>query len=151
MTEDLTLDEKIENLKKTTDLVNSLPDDFTLKNGWTTKELAIHLWSWDNELMKLCEDKINDQCDDFQFDHDIQGMDYSKWNDYILGEKGDMSLKEARALFKKNRVKLIETFEKLVSIPEKYDEKNFRNSARIMDIWQHDKMHLEAGGLQIDF
>ena len=45
----------IEKLKTTTKLFLDLPDDTELPNGWSKRELGIHLKGWDEELIKIAE------------------------------------------------------------------------------------------------
>ena len=53
---------------------------------------------------------------------------------------------------RKHVTKIITLFEKLIEFPETVeDEKSFYRTDRILDLWQHDKQHLEAGGIKVDF
>jgi len=152
MTEKISLEKKIENMKKTTELILALDESFTIPNGWKTKELLLHLWSWDDEFVKICQFKMKDSLDQCKFEFQSMEMEYSEWNDYVLDKMKDVSFKEAKEKFKETRYKIIDLFEELIKIPETVeDEKSFYHTDRILDLWQHDKQHLEAGGAKIEF
>ena len=64
----------------------------------------------------------------------------------------DYDFKKAQKKFKETRYKILEIFDELIKLPETIeDEKSYLRTERILDLWQHDKMHLEAGGAKIDF
>ena len=152
MTEKISLEKKIENMKKTTEFILALDESFTIPNGWKTKELLLHLWSWDDEFVKICQFKMKDSLDQCKFEFQSMEMEYSEWNDYVLDKMKDVSFKEAKEKFKETRYKIIDLFEELIKIPETVeDEKSFYHTDRILDLWQHDKQHLEAGGAKIEF
>lgn len=152
MNEKISLEKKIENMKKTTEFILALDESFTIPNGWKTKELLLHLWSWDDEFVKICQFKMKDSLDQCKFEFQSMEMEYSEWNDYVLDKMKDVSFKEAKEKFKDTRYKIIDLFEELIKIPETVeDEKSFYRTDRILDLWQHDKQHLEAGGAKIEF
>jgi len=152
MTEKISLEKKIENMKKTTEFILALDESFTIPNGWKTKELLLHLWSWDDEFVRICQFKMKDSLDQCKFEFQSMEMEYSEWNDYVLDKMKDISFKEAKEKFKETRYKIIDLFEELIKIPETVeDEKSFYRTDRILDLWQHDKQHLEAGGAKIEF
>ena len=152
MEQKLSPEQHIENTRKITEMILSLDNSFELPNGWTLKELLIHLWSWDDQMIKGCNAKLEGKCDDFKFDHQEKGMDFNEWNDMIISDKKKLSLKEVRNLFKETREKTIATFEKVISEPETIeDEKNFLRKENVATLWMHDKHHLEKGGLKVEF
>ncbi|MCG3254117.1 MAG: hypothetical protein KAX09_09725 [Candidatus Heimdallarchaeota archaeon] len=152
MTEKISLEKKIENMKKTTEFILALDESFTIPNGWKTKELLLHLWSWDDEFVKICQFKMKDSLDQCKFEFQSMEMEYSEWNDYVLDKMKDVSFKEAKEKFKETRYKVLSIFEELIKLPETVeDEKSFLRTDRILDLWQHDKQHLEAGGAKIEF
>ncbi len=152
MNEKISLEKKMENMKKTTEFILALDESFTMPNGWKTKELLLHLWSWDDEFVKICQFKMKDSLDQCKFEFQSMEMEYSEWNDYVLDKMKDVSFKEAKEKFKDTRYKIIDLFEELIKIPETVeDEKSFYRTDRILDLWQHDKHHLEAGGAKIEF
>lgn len=152
MNEKISLEKKIQNMKKTTEFILALDESFTIPNGWKTKELLLHLWSWDDEFVRICQFKLKDSLDQCKFEFQSMEMEYSEWNDYVLDKMKDVSFKEAKEKFKDTRYKIIDLFEELIKIPETVkDEKSFYRTDRILDLWQHDKQHLEAGGAKIEF
>lgn len=152
MNEKISLEKKIENMKKTTEFLLTLDESFTIPNGWKTKELLLHLWSWDDEFVKICQFKMKDSLDQCKFEFQSMEMEYSEWNDYVLDKMKDVSSKEAKEKFKETRYKIIDLFVELIKIPETVeDEKSFYRTDRILDFWQHDKQHLEAGGAKMEF
>ncbi|NHJ32443.1 MAG: hypothetical protein FK732_06245 [Asgard group archaeon] len=152
MNEKISLEQKLGNMKKTTEFLLALDESFTLPNGWKTKELLLHLWSWDDEFVKICQHKIKDNLDQCKFEFQSMEMDYSEWNDYMLDKMKDINFKKAQKKFKETRYKVLNIFEELIKLPETVeDEKSFLRTDRILDLWQHDKQHLEAGGAKIDF
>ena len=152
MNEKISLEKKIENMKKTTEFILALDESFTIPNGWKTKELLLHLWSWDDEFVKICQFKMKDSLDQCKFEFQSMEMEYSEWNDYVLDKMKDVSFKEAKEKFKETRYKVLSIFEELIKLPETVeDEKSFLRTDRILDLWQHDKQHLEAGGAKIEF
>ncbi|NHJ38589.1 MAG: ClbS/DfsB family four-helix bundle protein [Asgard group archaeon] len=152
MEQKLSPKQHLENTRKITKIILSLDENFELPNGWKLRELLIHLWSWDDQMINGCNAKLNGTCDDFKFDHQEKGMKYDKWNDVILEEKKDMSLKEVKKLFKDTREKVIKLFDKIISQPETIeDEKSMFRNENIATLWMHDKQHLEKGGQKIDF
>ena len=152
MTEKISLEKKIENMRKTTEFLLALDESFTLPNGWKTKDLLLHLWSWDDEFMKICQFKMKDSIDQCKFEFQSMEIEYSEWNDYIMNIMKDFTYKEAQKKFKETRYKVLSIFEELIKLPETVeDEKSFLRTDRILDLWQHDKQHLEAGGAKIEF
>ncbi|MGC9778850.1 MAG: hypothetical protein HZR80_06365 [Candidatus Heimdallarchaeota archaeon] len=152
MTNKISLEQKMLNTKKITELILDLPVSFSLPNGWGLKELLLHLWSWDDEFTKICEGKMNDSLDQCEFEFKKMNMDYVEWNDYVLEKMSNLTLDEARQKYKETRYKIITLYEKLIKFPETVeDEKSFYRTDRILDLWQHDKQHLKAGGIKIDF
>ncbi len=148
----LTLEDHIARTEQTTKIINGLGDSFALPNGWGLKELLIHIWSWDNELIHACKAKKANALEGFQFSHQKQKLDYNIWNDKIIAEKQGLSLVEVKNLFKKTRTELLSQFKSLLSVPETItDEKSFLRSENLLRIWEHDKHHLELGGLKVAF
>jgi hypothetical protein len=152
MNNKISLDQKIDNMKKTTEFLLTLDESFTLPNGWKTKDLLLHLWSWDDEFVRICQFKLKDSLDQCKFEFQSMEMEYSEWNDYVLEKMKDTSFKEAKEKFKETRYKILDLFVELIKVPETVkDEKSFYRTDRILDLWQHDKQHLEAGGAKIEF
>ncbi|MBK5112570.1 MAG: hypothetical protein KGD59_03115 [Candidatus Heimdallarchaeota archaeon] len=152
MNEEISLNQKIDNMKKTTEFLLALDESFTLTNGWKARELLLHLWCWDDEFVKICEFKMKDSLDQCEFEFQKMKIEYSEWNDYMLDKMKEKSFKEAKEKFKVTRLKIIELFEDLIKLPEIVDdEKSFYRTDKILDLWQHDKQHLEAGGAKIEF
>lgn len=142
----------LEKTKKITKIILSLDDSFKSPNGWTRKELMIHLWSWDDQMLKGCQAKLADKSEEFKFDHQLKGIDYTKWNDLVIAEKKNLSFNETKKLFKETREKTLAMFEKIISQPETItDEKNMFRNENVVTLWMHDKEHLEKGGIKVDF
>ncbi|NHJ04065.1 MAG: ClbS/DfsB family four-helix bundle protein [Candidatus Heimdallarchaeota archaeon] len=148
MNEELTASTKISNIKKTTDAILMLPEVISFPNGWIMKDLLIHLNSWDDELLKYSQALKKSKDDKFVYDHKKLGMDYSNWNDYIIEKFSYLTFEEAKDLFTNTRKKLIKILEELIEIQKKEtDPDKWKKIHSVLDLWQHDKMHLEAGGI----
>jgi len=141
----------LEKLRAITQLLLSLDATTVFPNGWTLRELYIHLWSWDDQMIKGCRAKFAGKWSEFKFDHQVKGISYEKWNDLILEEKQALSLAEARSLFQTTRTEAIAIYEKVISEPETIDdEKNFFRKEHVATLWQHDKHHLEQGNIPVN-
>lgn len=148
----LSPEEHLEKYRKVTKQILALDESIELPNKWKLRELMIHLWSWDDQMIKGCEAKLEDKWCDFKFDHQEKGMDFNEWNDIILEEKKDLPLEEIKKLFKETRDKAISMFEKVIAMKEIIDdEKNFLRKENVATLWMHDKHHLDLAGLKIDY
>ena len=49
----------VENTKKTSEMLENLPDDIILPNKWRKKELLIHIWYWDDVWLRISERMIS--------------------------------------------------------------------------------------------
>ncbi|MHA1307162.1 MAG: hypothetical protein ACTSQN_07700 [Candidatus Heimdallarchaeota archaeon] len=152
MTEKISLEQKYANLEKTTEAILNLDDSFKLPNGWDRRDLILHLWSWDDEMTKLCAEKLEGKCAEFKFGYEELGIDFNEWNDQALEKKKDLAYEEVKELFTTTRKKLLALYKKLMPLPknEELDEKSFKRLANIMTLWKHDKTHLEKGGITLD-
>ena len=45
-----------EKFKLSTQMVRDIPPDTILTNGWNKRKLYIHLYGWDNEIIKYAEE-----------------------------------------------------------------------------------------------
>ncbi len=152
MEQTLTPKQHIENTRKITKQILSLDENFELPNGWKLRELLLHLWSWDDQMIRGCEAKLDDKWCDFKFDHQEKGITYNEWNNKILEEKKDLTLNQVKKMFKETREKTIQLFEKIISMPETIDdEKNFFRKENVATLWMHDKHHLEQAGIKIPY
>ena len=111
MNEKISLEQKLGNMKKTTEFLLALDESFTLPNGWKTKELLLHLWSWDDEFVRICQNKMKDDLDQCKFEFQSMEMDYSEWNDFVLDKMKDLNFSEAQKKFKETRSKVLSIFE----------------------------------------
>jgi hypothetical protein len=142
----------LEKYKKVTKQILALDDSIELPNKWKLRELMIHLWSWDDQMIKGCEAKLEDKWCDFKFDHQEKGIDFNEWNGKILEEKKDVPLAEIKKLFKETRNKAVSMFEKVIAMKETIDdEKNFLRKENVATLWMHDKHHLDQAGVKIDY
>ncbi|MHA1912110.1 MAG: hypothetical protein ACTSYA_10470 [Candidatus Kariarchaeaceae archaeon] len=156
-------DDHIENFKTVTTKLYELPADFSLSNGWTRRELLIHLNSWDQEFVKLTKKALNGELKnfffkferltvderailepEFLFEHQEMDLEFTKWNDYKLEEQKEKTFKEVEELFKDTREKVIDLFEELAE-----KEKGNKFTSQILSLWIHDREHLEKGGVEI--
>ena len=151
LSKEISLKDKITNLKLSTDTLLTLPDYFELENGWKRKELLLHLWTWDVEYIRLCKKKIAKKLKGFKFEYEELGMSYTAWNEHIMETHRNLSEEEIEKRFIKDREKLVALFEKLKDTPEIKVPKNEYLTTQILNLWTHDKMHLEAGGVAIHF
>jgi len=149
LSEELSLQDKITIIKKLTDVLLKLPDSFSLDNGWNKRDLLLHLWTWDMEYIRLCTSKLANKLKKFLFEYETLNMTYSSWNDYNIEKHYELDFEEIKTRFQESRGKLIILFENLINIPEIEATKECFLTKRILDMYQHDKMHLEAGGVAI--
>ena len=157
------LNDHIENVRTVTAKLYDLSEDFSLPNGWTKRELLIHLNCWDQEFVKLTKKALNGELKnfffkfegltaderailekEFLFEHQEMDLEYTKWNDNKLEEKKEKTLDEVEALFRKTRVKAISLFEELAE-----KEKGNKLTSQILSLWMHDWEHLEKGGVEV--
>jgi hypothetical protein len=153
----------IENFKAVTAKIYELPADFSLPNGWTRRELLIHLNGWDQEFVKLTQKAINEELKnfffkfegltaeertilekEFLFEHQEMDLEYTKWNDYKLEKMKEKTVEEVEELFKNTREKIIALFEELAE-----KQKENKLTAQILSLWTHDREHLEKGGVEV--
>ena len=160
-----TYDEKdhIENFNTITKKLAELPADFSLPNGWTKRELLIHLNSWDQEFIKLTKKALSGELrnyffkfteltaeertileKEFLFEHQEKNMVFTAWNDHKLEESKDKTFKEVEEQFTIDREEILTLFEELA---EKQKEKKL--TAQILSLWMHDREHLEKGGVEV--
>ena len=152
MEQKLSPERHLENTRKITKQILSLNENFELPNGWKLREFLIHLWSWDDQMLRGCKAKLDDKRFDFKFNHHEKGIKYEEWNDIILEENKDLTLAETKKMFKETREEAISLFEKIISLPETIDDdKNFFRKETVATLWTHDKLHLEQAGMKIDF
>ena len=104
-------------------------------------------------MTKICQAKLDGEGADFKFEFQKMGIDYSEWNEIALEKKKNLTYKEAKKLFTTTRETLFKFYEQLMKIPEneELEENSLRRLSNIMNLWQHDKLHLEKGGLTLDF
>jgi len=140
--------EKIAKIKITTEAILSLPESFFFPNGWSQRQLLIHLWSWDDQFLELCHTTKKSARKKFVYAHDGEKLPYEKWNDVIIEKFDDMSYEEAREIFEETRIDLIKSFEKFAKlIMKEGNEGKYDYIEKLMDLWVHDKLHLESGGI----
>lgn len=152
MEQKLSPEQHLENTRKITKIILSLDESLELPNGWKLRELLLHLYSWDDQMINGCKAKLDGTCDEFKFDHQEKDLKVEKWNDLKIEEKKDLSFTEVKKLFKETREKVIGLFDKIISQPETIeDEKSFFRNENLVTLWMHDKQHLEQAGQKIDF
>jgi len=156
-------EDHIENIKTVTTKLDELPTDFSLPNGWTKRELLIHLNGWDQEFAKLAQKALDGGLKnfffkfesitaderailekEFLFEHQEMDLDFIKWNDYKQEQMKEKTFKEVEELFKSTRKKVIALFEELA---EKKKENKY--TGQILSLWTHDREHLEQGGVEV--
>ncbi|MEA2069962.1 MAG: hypothetical protein U9O98_01580 [Asgard group archaeon] len=150
MTDNLTIEQNLQNLIKTTDIILSANKEISQPNGWKLREILIHLWAWDQEMIKGCQAKISGKGNEFQFAHQKQNMDMNKWNIEIIKQKDSLSFAEAKKLFAETRQKTIDLFRKVIKMPETItDKESFLRNENLVRLWFHDKHHLEQADQKI--
>ncbi|MHA1221433.1 MAG: hypothetical protein ACTSQB_06845 [Candidatus Heimdallarchaeota archaeon] len=151
MSDKISNEQKISYLEILTEKLLSLPESFSLPNGWKLRELYIHLWSWDDAVTKACEAKMADKLADFTFDHTKLGLTFSEWNDKIIADNSGLTLSDAKEIFTTTRKAIIDIYKKLITLPETIeDEKSFIHTDNLLSLFNHDKHHLEQACLEID-
>ncbi|MBD3192286.1 MAG: ClbS/DfsB family four-helix bundle protein [Candidatus Heimdallarchaeota archaeon] len=146
----LSIQQNIKNLKQTSEFLLSLDENVSQSNGWTLREILLHIWSWDEQMIDACEAKIAGATDDDLFDYQKQGIEMDLWNEQMIEQKKDLSLEEVKKLFKETREKTIKYFEKFfANIETIEDEESFLRFETVVVLWQHDKHHIEQAGQKV--
>ncbi len=148
MPENLKPIEKIAKIEITTETILSLPETFSFPNGWSQRQLLIHLWSWDDQFLELCHTTKKSARKTFVYAHNGEKLPLEKWNDVVIEKFDDMTYEEAREIFEETRNDLLKSFEKYAKLMMKEgNQGKYEDIEKLMDLWIHDKMHLESGGI----
>ena len=129
-------------LEITTKKVLDLPNDTKLPNDWGKRELAIHLFSWDSELVEFADKLRKGGTFDWNEVHP-EDMDINETNKGHMIDNEDLSFTEAVEVFADTRMELISTYEDLVNNYYQ-DEKSFTD---YFTMWMHDVHHLKQAGI----
>ncbi len=132
----------IENLEKTTKMFLDLPNDMKLPNGWGKRELAIHLFSWDSEMVEYADHLRRGNT--FVWEEILpEEEDINEVNKGYFVENEDLTLAEAIEVFTDTRLELIATYVDIVN-------NHFQDEKSFMDyfvLWMHDVHHLKQAGV----
>ena len=126
---------------------------------WTFKQLIIHIWSWDLEMIGLLEaqmsgnvksldydsltDKEKEALDDyFQFEYQSMGIPLEEWNELMLNRHKDKSVRELKQELNRSRISLVMTYRKHI---ERFKDQP-EVTKRTISIWRHDLHHIKKGG-----
>ncbi|MHA1347303.1 MAG: hypothetical protein ACTSO3_12965, partial [Candidatus Heimdallarchaeaceae archaeon] len=113
-----------------------------LPNGWGKRELAIHLFSWDNEMAEYADHLREGNLfvwSEFHPEH----LDLNAINKGFLDENEDLSFEEAIETFTNIRMELLETYNDILN-NHFINEKSF---ADYFTMWMHDTGHLKQAGI----
>ena len=130
----------IEKLKITTEMLLNLEDDTELPNGWTKREILIHLSGWDFEFIEFATE-MRKNVKFYPF-YEEEG---EAKNQRFLQEAKDLSLEDVLEKFKLLRNQLIDVYHEIV---EKYPQEN-REFLGFFSIWWHDAHHLKQADCDI--
>ena len=132
----------IEKLEKTTKMFLDLPNDLKLPNGWGKRELAIHLLSWDSEMVDYADNLRKGNSFDWNEIHPEE-LNLNETNKGHLVENEDLTFDEAIEVFTNTRMELIATYVDIVN-NHYQNEKSF---ADYFSMWMHDVQHLQKAGI----
>ena len=133
---------RIDKLEKTTKIFLDLPNDMKLPNGWGKRELAIHLFSWDDAMVEYAG-RLR-QGNAFVWEEILpEEEDINKVNKRYFAENEDLTFSEAIEIFNDTRLEMIATYNDIVN-NHFQDEKSFLD---YFSIWMHDIHHLKQAGI----
>ena len=162
----LGLKQQLDQLKKTTEIIQALEEDINANDNWKTRELLLHLWGWDYEMFRLLDaagkGKLKDielktifdtlspeereaRKGSFLFDFQEQNMSVMEWNDWILEQQKSLDFEQAKSKFMKMRKELIELMDEWITSNRDLEVLEFAVS-----LWQHDQHHLEIIGKSLE-
>ncbi len=133
---------RIDKLEKSTKLFLDLPNDNKLPNGWGKRELAIHLFSWDGEMVEYSDNLRRGNTFDWN-EILAEDSDINEVNKKHLDENEDLTFAEAIEIFTNTRQELIATYVDIVN-NHYQDEKSFVD---YFTLWMHDLHHLKQAGI----
>ena len=145
---------KIRVLRESTEQLSNLPPDWLACNGWSLKELLIHLQAWDEtylcilEYQQRGESYIPQFCRFPDYNKENQMIFVDRWNNQIINKRKNLSLKEIRAHFIQTRQRVFKEFGELWS-----DEAGLQNPSiaiRIDDLSSHDTEHMAKSIKNVD-
>ena len=130
----------IAKLKITTDVLNDLTVDTVLPNGWTKRELLIHLSGWDDEFIQFADEMRKQKAFYAFYEEDGETK-----NQQFFEDNKDLGYEEVNIKFQKLRKKLIDVYQEIV---EKYPQEN-KEFLGFFSIWWHDIHHLKQAGIDV--
>ena len=131
----------IEKFKETTSLITNLNDDTTLPNGWTIREISIHLKGWDEEFIRFAEE-IKQGEPYYAF---YSGK-HDRYNQTFFDKNHNLSLQQAKEDFHFTRKKMFDVYEDVI-------ENYFQDDNKILgffSLWWHDVHHLKQAGVDVE-
>ncbi|MHA2358003.1 MAG: hypothetical protein ACXABK_04460 [Candidatus Heimdallarchaeaceae archaeon] len=133
----------IEKLKITTKLFLDLPDDMKLPNGWSKRELGIHLRGWDDELIKIAEHLKKGKAFIWE---EFCPEEADVYNARFLEQSKGISKEEVLSGFEKTRSVIIKVYEDLLD--NYFDEE--KKHLAYFSLWWHDVHHLKDAGVNVE-
>ena len=130
----------VENTKKTSEMLENLPDDIILPNKWRKKELLIHIWYWDDVWLRISERMISGE-----HVEELNSTTYDEKNRKALEDNKHLSFDLVFKRYISTRKKLLEIYDNKVKGTIK-DEKSF---LEFFSLWWHDKDHLSKAGIDV--
>jgi len=131
----------IDKFQETTKLITKLHDDIIFPNGWTLREISIHLQGWDEEFIKFAE-KIKQGEPYYAF---YSGK-HDRYNQTFFDKNHHLSLNQAKRSF-------IETREKMFVVYEDIIENYLQDDNKMLgffSLWWHDAHHLKQAGVDVE-
>ncbi|MHA2504195.1 MAG: hypothetical protein ACXAE3_15155 [Candidatus Kariarchaeaceae archaeon] len=152
----------LRNLQQVASFVGSLPED-TEFGEWSFSQLLIHLWTWDEEMMRLLdaqmegmiknlryedlsEEDKGDMDGFFQFEYQQLGISFEAWNEMMFSRYEDLSTTQLRTNFLLGRKRLFVTYQR--HITHFHDQQDITDQT--IGLWKHDIHHLKASGYTRD-
>ncbi|MCG3217011.1 MAG: ClbS/DfsB family four-helix bundle protein [Candidatus Heimdallarchaeota archaeon] len=132
----------IEKLQTTTKLIKELPEDLELPNGWSIREITIHLQGWDEEFIKFSE-KIKKGEPYFAF---FSGQ-HDRYNQKFFEKNHNISLEQAKKQFAITREEITSVYENIANNYLQDDNKMLG----FFSLWWHDVHHLKQTGIDVEF
>ncbi|MCE7747188.1 MAG: hypothetical protein GPJ51_02250 [Candidatus Heimdallarchaeota archaeon] len=129
-----------EKFKLSTQMVRDIPPDTILTNGWNKRKLYIHLYGWDNEIIKYAEELR--QSKPF---HIILEESIDEYNQRFFEENEGLDFVAAEKQFLQKREQMLSVCEELLT---KYPQNN-KEFVGFFFLWEHDAHHLNQAGVDV--
>lgn len=129
-----------EKLKITTQMVKDIPPDTILTNGWDKKKLYVHLFGWDNEIMKYAKELRQGKPFNIILEETID-----EYNQRFFDENEGLDFAASEKQFLQKRDHLLSVCGEILT---KYPQNN-KEFVGFFFLWKHDVHHLQQTGANV--